>query len=133
MLILCSIQLLLLKKYFLHQNYLVTESEGTGQSISFFVVVCYLTIISFITYVEYIVIFKRDYDFMEPVSSRVTINNHRKYSLNLTYLTIFDWITAAKIINEAQMANVSVALDISLENKYPILKKESPYKVMSTY
>ncbi|HEX5185304.1 MAG TPA: hypothetical protein VFV86_00300 [Nitrososphaeraceae archaeon] len=63
---------------------------------------------------------------MEPVESTVTIINHRKYSPNSTCLTIFDWMTAAGIINESQMENASVSLDITPENKCPILKNGNP-------
>lgn len=92
----------------------------------FIVVGCYLTIISFIIYARHIVIIKRDYDHKEPVSSRVDIINHHKYGPNSTCLTIFDWMTAARIISESQIENASVALDISPENKCPILRNGDP-------
>ncbi|WP_458747020.1 hypothetical protein [Candidatus Nitrosocosmicus sp. T] len=54
--------------------------------------------------------------------------NCNKNRLELAFPKVFDWIKAAKIIDESNIQNASVALDMSLENTYPILKNGNPLK-----
>lgn len=56
------------------------------------------------------------------------LGNSSQNKQNLTFLKIFDWIKAAKIIKENQIQNASVSLGISLEKAYPILKNGKPIK-----
>jgi hypothetical protein len=54
--------------------------------------------------------------------------NCNKDRLHSAFPKVFDWIKAAKIIDESNIQNASVALDMSLENTYPILKNGKPLK-----
>jgi hypothetical protein len=41
---------------------------------------------------------------------------------------LFDWIKAAKVIDENNIQNASIALGITIENPHPILKNGKPFK-----
>lgn len=56
------------------------------------------------------------------------LGNSSQNEQDSTFLKIFDWIKVAKIIKENQIQNTSVALGISLEKTYPILKNGKPIK-----
>ena len=71
---------------------------------------------------------KKYCDHTESFKSRTNFRYYNKDEPNFAFPKIFDWTITAKIINETQIQNASVALDTSIEKTHAILKNGKPFK-----
>ena len=65
---------------------------------------------------------------MRLIGNSIYFRNCKKDRPASSFPNVFDWIKAAKVINENNIQNASIALGISLENPHPILKNGKPFK-----
>lgn len=65
-------------------------------------------------------------DHIESNDTNTNFKSYKNDQLNPSFSNIFDGIKTARIINEIQMRNASVAFGLSLEKKIPILIDGDP-------
>ena len=64
---------------------------------------------------------------MESIGNSINLKCNKDMR-SLSFPNLFDWIKAAKVIDENNIQNASIALGISIENPHLILKNGKPFK-----